>query len=946
MNLDKDKLLTTKEAAKLLNLESTTAVLHLTKKKTLPNAYKQGSAWKIPLNDIKNILGKQRSSIDTKEAMEIFRYNNTTSIIDLINLSIFPNAFKLNGKWRIPLSDIENYQFNSSQSLSTTEAAIELGLSSNVAVSALIRKKTFPNVFKFQGKWRIPRSDFDEYKEIYYDNDYLSIDKIMIILKKSRSTILSYIHAGVFPKSIKLNGSWRVHKDDLKNYESHLAKKKLALKMQRSKYNNKRIKLNDDPLVKDYLSAKDISDNLNISRYEVHKLFKDNTFNQSIKYGNQWWVPIKEYEKYLIHRKKIELDIENSLTAKEAAKKLGYKYSANIVELINSYNQFPHSFKHNNTWYIPKKEIEEFQMKKVSKNRKIDYTPRVAAKELKEFVDNFDTKIELTETKKLFKQYCSQQINKIKGSNRYMRDKILLYKRFYNKMVSNMNNEIFLLSTEEINNFFQDSSSFKKGEKKILILFLKYVYSQKGIDPEIEFSILSIESREKTKELYSPEVFFEIYQYVKDFKIHIPYSINNRSYANMWVYTILLMTDFIRGQDLILKTPNINLQHLDIDDLKWFNDNHLADFQIESVIKQLYIHFRHQRSNKTDELLTFIVSPDLKEPLAYGLVISELHRRSIGSGLILDTFTEGKYNNIRTEGKISHKRFFDELDNKYDFLFSSRKMNNTVATYLFYSIAEEDGQDSDLALHLTQVSRSHNRGNSTRRYIQATNKDGSINRVAYNLFKRGHFGWLYNYLIIYLNHLDHVLHTLEDRTRLIENVRDNVSPSHLENLAEFTLNINLPSNESNQNIESFLEEMYNKRKNLVSKLQGYTKSEIQEILVKLSRGNLPSKNENAQCLISPSCINPQLTNCFSCEYVIPNNLILIQLNEEMLRLIKRLKEEENHLLMKRETRFLLHTLFVWKEARLAFGNEVVNTYIPSQKMWDEINKISHKLKLE
>ncbi len=55
-------------------------------------------------------------------------------------------------------------------------------------------------------------------------------------------------------------------------------------------------------------------------------------------------------------------------------------------------------------------------MRKVSKNRKIDYTPSVAAKELKEFVDNFDTKIELTETKKLFKQYCSQQINKIKGA--------------------------------------------------------------------------------------------------------------------------------------------------------------------------------------------------------------------------------------------------------------------------------------------------------------------------------------------------------------------------------------------------------------------------------------------------------------------------------------------------------------------------------------------------
>ncbi len=71
-----------------------------------------------------------------------------------------------------------------------------------------------------------------------------------------------------------------------------------------------------------------------------------------------------------------------------------------------------------------------------------------------------------------------------------MRDRILLYKRFYNKIVSNMNNEIFSLSTEEINNFFQNSSSFKKGEKenfdfifkiclqsKVLILRLNFHYS-------------------------------------------------------------------------------------------------------------------------------------------------------------------------------------------------------------------------------------------------------------------------------------------------------------------------------------------------------------------------------------------------------------------------------------------------------------------------------------
>lgn len=41
-------------------------------------------------------------------------------------------------------------------------------------------------------------------------------------------------------------------------------------------------------------------------------------------------------------------------------------------------------------------------------------------------------------------------------------------------------------------------------------------------------------------------------------------ALKDRSYANMWVYTILLLTDFIRGQDLILNTPKIDLETVDI----------------------------------------------------------------------------------------------------------------------------------------------------------------------------------------------------------------------------------------------------------------------------------------------------------------------------------------------------------------------------------------------
>src|SRR5690625_1128066 len=416
----------------------------------------------------------------------------------------------------------------------------------------------------------------------------------------------------------------------------------------------------------------------------------------------------------------------------------------------------------------------------------------------------------------------------------------------------------------------------------------------------------------------------------------------------MWVYSILLLTDFIRGQDLIMYTPAIDLGPIDITSFDWFTENELPDYDAQLIINQLYLHFRNKRTSKTDELLTFLVAPDLVRPLAHALAISELHRKKQESELLLETFLEGVFNNIKTSGKAGHNRFFQRLKTTSDFQFSSLKMNRTVATYLFYSITEEDGQDSDLSLHLSQVSRSHKQADSTSRYIQSTNKDGSINRVSYNLFRRGHFGWLYNYLLLYVSQFENTQNTLEERSNLIEKTREEISPNDLENMAEYVHNSLIPINlkVNSNNMEAFIQNIYNKRQSVISKLKSYSKEEIREFVTNLAKGNLPSKNENAQCLVYPDCKNPKLSSCFSCEYVIPGNVMLIQLNEEIKRLINNLQNLTNEVIMRRESMFLMHALLIWKEARIAFGEDKVNAYIPMKETWKEIETIADKLSIE
>lgn len=73
-------------------------------------------------------------------------------------------------------------------------------------------------------------------------------------------------------------------------------------------------------------------------------------------------------------------------------------------------------------------------------------------------------------------------------------------------------------------------------------------------------------------------------------------------------------------------------------------------------------------------------------------------------------------------------------------------------------------------------------------------------------------------------------------------------------------------------------------------------------------------------------------NCMYCEYVLPQNLILIQLNQELLRLLETINSTENSNILKRENRFLLQCFLVLSEAKSAFGKEHINAYLELDKI--------------
>ncbi|MGR5959333.1 hypothetical protein ACT7DM_05905 [Bacillus cereus] len=326
--------------------------------------------------------------------------------------------------------------------------------------------------------------------------------------------------------------------------------------------------------------------------------------------------------------------------------------------------------------------------------------------------------------------------------------------------------------------------------------------------------------KHKEQEIYSAPIFNQIYKHVQNIELHIEKSLNSRSYANMWVYVTLLCCDFIRGSDLVLNTPSLNLKELDIQEEDFHSNNFkLNEHQVQIVIKTLYLSFRNKRASKTGELLTFLVPSNLEMPLAHALVLSERLRED--KTFQLETFIEGKYRKIKTQGGRTHLKFFNSYKKFERFRFSSLIMNRSLATYLYGSVTEGDAFDSELALTLAQNARSHKNEDTTKTYIQLMNKDGSIGRVAINIFRRGNFGWLYDQLLRFTYTANYKTLNLEDRTTIIEEIKEHISLKETESIAAYVSNYLTSASieeTDNDSVVKVLNTIYEKR------LKSYTSS--------------------------------------------------------------------------------------------------------------------------
>lgn len=584
------------------------------------------------------------------------------------------------------------------------------------------------------------------------------------------------------------------------------------------------------------------------------------------------YMPLKEdVEFFMIQQQEIG---SRYISYKEATE----TYGNYITEHITSYPIPPFVrlidyFEKGSLRYYDRNEIQEY-----IKNRDL----RESFHSLNEDTDfeTFKNKLSLIETFNNFSNmpytgekwfnYISNHLNNISCNpkstqlriNSLIRSTIELEKY----LILNGNVEVYTLSTAQLNLLL-------KGINTPIEAFQIYKFI-KLVAQDIELKLKSVnnanksfsfdklihplkEERKKTdkdlkKEVYDFMTYKKLFDFLNDVKYHKSFIFNNHLttrekgiYLSSWLYLLLHLNNAWRNAD-IADFPRLYLddieQHYGIDDFNWFENNEISLPLSRQIISRI-IKYEFGIS-KTKVEGHFFCSDKLAPTLSTILIM-------------LDMYIKYTYIGDKKEFNSPVMKFFTKYNQPFEhtlnnflkpaqienFKFRSKTMNKSILTYI-YNL----GDDKD-ALLLPKYMRSHIKSDSTLHYLALNKED--IEFLSEQLFMRGEFGYIYDTL---LQLVGEEQLSLETKTQDISSIKNSFGD---ELKIEATIGL----------INYFDDE----RKEILNLLETEGLENCLKILEDIYLTNLPSREDNIQCLYSQEgCKNPESESCMGCMYSIPS----------------------------------------------------------------------------
>ncbi|WP_242292487.1 DNA-binding protein, partial [Bacillus cereus group sp. BfR-BA-01441] len=800
-----------------------------------------------------------------------------------IKSGIFPNAFQnSNHIWLIPKGDIENLKAKNTvpeNYISVEETAKRISKHPAIVKKHIRNGPFFQNRIIIKRSAYIPLTDIIDYESmIKIPKGFITVLDACKQLDRDDSSILPLIHNGEFPNA----------------YFNEFQKRYLIPETEITDY------INRQETLKGYLSINECAQKLFCTEKEVLQMIKNGDLRFTKKNLQGETLILEKDLQTLISFQKVN---KEHLTLIQASKELEMP-TKDILKLIQNEKlhstSFSDAISSNIHTLIPIDTINSLKANKEKNSSIISielYNTKIATLHFREDLKN---------TVNLYNEFVLLKISQTRGQEDAFTDKVRSLFNTLNSIILNLPTNITLLNDEEIEEVL-NTQNLPLTHKQNFIQFLNYCCSKVPCIFKNTYKIEYNEKLKRDKEIYNKQTFLDFYTYVNNIELHILMAKQHKQYAQTWLFVIMHMINGWRKSTIVTELPNLPLEEiegLNIYALEHLENNGLLINQSQNIINYYYVVCKNIYISKTGSLGQFLCNEDMIISAATALLICELHRRNakkqerlLGS---LDQYSN------------SHDRF-NIFFNKNKKLpkFNSLLMNRSLLTHFFYTITNS-GKHSEISHELTKNLRNHRNMNSITAYVQSTNSDGTLDTVSLNLFNRGTFGWLYNFIIDLAMNKVTENDLLENRTSIIQAYKKEYSPSQLEDI-------------------SFLLLKYqNERESIVDKLIQLPKDQVIEIIIKILKGEKPSKTKHVQCITYPQCSYPNFDSCLKCPNAVFNIYLLIGIVEELKNVHTSIKNTNFDTIRYRDTiRFVL-ILDIINQAISELGKSYIETFINFQ----------------
>jgi hypothetical protein len=739
------------------------------------------------------------------------------------------------------------------------------------------------------------------------------------------TSIITFFRIKKMPSQMKFLGVLHVSIEDILDFECNLPKLQDPFE--------DGIEYIHSSTLKQWLRTQGVND----PKQKMARITKENVIPGAVKKRTgrnnayNWFYPkeayqnfIKEHEVYCVisasgtetHMRNVKP--KNSLSINELAALWGISYKT-----VHQYvweGRLKGIIVFMGVKYVPLKIVKTYEDRKTVNEKKEPLSKNELIDNLVHSIDK-KTPQDYTNTNKyLFINFCKDVFRISKASLQNLHSKSLSYICAYDFLIT-IRKEITQISDEEIESKIL-LADISNSTKEIIMKFINYSDALNNITRVKTYSVTrksDIPANQEDSSIYHWEQFNLYFEFVNDLHYLTFQSIISQFAANAWLFILMHLTNTWRAPDIVKSLPSIDLEQLNIHSVDWFSINELSITEAQIIVNQIYLKTKNSITGKTKKKLRFYVPPTLVMPFSTAAIICELHRRTNNLTHLLSTIKSKSKNTLLPEHITSigkHKELLEQ--------FQSRKMNRSTLTYVYYTGIEFSGGES--SNQVAQLMRSHTKQNTIEKYLNYINKDGSVNRVSINVFRRGEFGWIYNYLFIIASNNNNS-QSLEERTSFIEEFRKQLTPYEADKQSKLVVNI------------------LERKESAIIRISKLSTDEITSLLIRILSGEMPSRSEGAQCLIYPNCNHPNWSSCAPCENVLPTSILLFEAVEELTIIHNRLLTTKFDVIIERDSSFFIAIYLLLHEANQAFGKGFVDAYIPREKLMKMINELTPILRL-